>query len=123
MKELHEAIEYLIPGAQWSRIGIKNSKKNIADQINWLDLKNQEKPTEQEILNAIEEVKKQKPLKELRHTRNILLQRSDWIVARSTEKGEPVPQEWKDYRQALRDLPEKLPRDEQNNIIYPKIPD
>lgn len=123
MEELHEAIEYLIPDAQWSIISTKNSSKNIADQIDWVDLRNREKPTEQEILNAIEEVKKQKPLKELRHTRNILLQRSDWIVARSIEKDEPVPQEWKDYRQALRDLPEKLPRDEQNNIIYPKIPD
>jgi hypothetical protein len=59
----------------------------------------------------------------MRKIRNILLQKSDWIVARSTEMGETVPQEWKDYRQALRDLPEKLLRDEQNNIIYPKIPD
>lgn len=29
---------------------------------------------------------------------------SDWVVTRSVERGEPVPPEWQDYRQALRDV-------------------
>ena len=37
--------------------------------------------------------------------RNSLLDASDWIVQRSSEKGEVVPDEWQTYRQALRDLP------------------
>ena len=37
--------------------------------------------------------------------RNSLLDASDWIVQRSSEKGEAVPDEWQTYRQALRDLP------------------
>ena len=40
-----------------------------------------------------------------RGRRNGLLDASDWIVQRSTEKGEAVPDEWQTYRQALRDLP------------------
>ena len=31
----------------------------------------------------------------------------DWVVARATELGEPVPAPWAAYRQALRDLPEQ----------------
>jgi|13_taG_2_1085334.scaffolds.fasta_scaffold02133_2 hypothetical protein len=123
MEELHEAIEYLIPGAKWYRLMPNKSNKKIIDQINWTDLKGREKPTERQLFDAIEKIKKEKPIKEMRKIRNILLKKSDWIVVKSTEMGEPVPQEWKDYRQALRDLPEKLLRDEQNNIIYPKIPD
>ena len=32
---------------------------------------------------------------------------SDWRVTRAAELGEPVPQDWLDYRQALRDIPEQ----------------
>lgn len=35
--------------------------------------------------------------------KNSLLAQSDWIVTVSLEAGTPVPKEWQDYRQALRD--------------------
>lgn len=41
----------------------------------------------------------------LREERNQLLAETDWIVAKSLELGEAVPDEWKQYRQALRDIP------------------
>ena len=41
----------------------------------------------------------------LRAERDAKLAASDWIVVKSYEAGEPVPQFWVDYRQALRDLP------------------
>lgn len=41
----------------------------------------------------------------LRTARDGLLKASDVVVLRSVETGEPVPDEWKAYRQALRDLP------------------
>lgn len=41
----------------------------------------------------------------IRAHRDELLSVSDWIVAKSYERGEPVPQGWVDYRQALRDVP------------------
>lgn len=40
----------------------------------------------------------------VRAERDRRLAACDWIVARSAERGEPIPQAWKDYRQALRDI-------------------
>ena len=40
-----------------------------------------------------------------RRRRNAILDSTDWIVQKSTEKGQAVPDEWQTYRQALRDLP------------------
>jgi hypothetical protein len=36
--------------------------------------------------------------------RNALLSATDWVTARAYEKGEPVPQNYAVYRQALRDI-------------------
>ena len=44
------------------------------------------------------------PLEELRFERNFLLTETDWVVAKSTETGTPISDEWKRYRQALRDI-------------------
>ncbi len=41
---------------------------------------------------------------QVRNARDQLLLESDWIVARSYERGEPVPANWVSYRQALRDI-------------------
>ena len=40
----------------------------------------------------------------IRAYRNNLLKDGDWIVTYHTEKGTSIPQEWLDYRQALRDV-------------------
>lgn len=42
---------------------------------------------------------------EARAERARRLASTDWIVTRSAERGEPVPQPWRAYRQALRDIP------------------
>lgn len=42
-----------------------------------------------------------------REERDQKLSSSDWLVLRSQETGEPVPTQWREYRQALRDLPEQ----------------
>jgi hypothetical protein len=41
----------------------------------------------------------------VRAQRDAILSQTDWIVTKSLEAGQPVPQEWADYRQALRDIP------------------
>lgn len=41
----------------------------------------------------------------IRSERSTLLQESDWVVSFAYERGEPVAQEWIDYRQQLRDIP------------------
>jgi hypothetical protein len=59
-----------------------------------------------------------------RTERNRRLAETDWVVARAYERGEPVPEAWAAYRQALRDLPERL-TDEQvlsGEIPWPEPP-
>lgn len=42
---------------------------------------------------------------DLRAERSQRLAACDWVVARATELGEPVPTQWAEYRAALRDMP------------------
>lgn len=43
----------------------------------------------------------------VRAERDALLNETDYIVIRCAEAGEPVPEAWKAYRQAMRDVPEQ----------------
>jgi hypothetical protein len=66
----------------------------------------------------------QEAWKAFRAERDRRLAETDWIVVRAYERGEPVPEAWAAYRQALRDLPEQL-TDEQvltGNIPWPEPP-
>jgi len=59
-----------------------------------------------------------------RAERDRRLAETDWTAVRAYERGEPVPEAWVAYRQALRDLPEQL-TDEQvlaGNIPWPEPP-
>jgi len=42
-----------------------------------------------------------------RQQRNRLLAESDWVVVRACEINAPIPENWKTYRKALRDLPKQ----------------
>lgn len=44
----------------------------------------------------------------VRAERDRRLAACDWIVARASERGEPVPLDWTVYRQALRDITQQL---------------
>lgn len=57
----------------------------------------------------------------VRLRRDYLLSQSDWIVAKNTEAGTPVPENWKTYRQALRDVTSQsgFPRD----VVWPQKPE
>ena len=52
----------------------------------------------------VEKLKVELPLREVRIERNHRLTDTDWVVARATETSTPVPYEWRQYRQALRDI-------------------
>lgn len=43
-----------------------------------------------------------------RAQRDARLSACDWVVIRTQELGQPVQQEWSEYRQALRDIPEQV---------------
>ena len=63
----------------------------------------------------------------LRNLRNELLSESDWIVTKSLEAGVAVPDEWKTYRQELRDITKKFKsideKDDKGNATGFKFPD
>ena len=92
------ALEALKPNSEWAVTGDQYSR------LTWLD-KNQTKPTEDEINTKIDELKSAEPFKLLRIERDKRLTACDWVVAKYTEHGKMVPEDWKIYRQALRDLP------------------
>lgn len=41
---------------------------------------------------------------EIRDTRDKKLEQTDWVAVKAFEEGISISQEWKDYRQALRDI-------------------
>ena len=92
------ALEALRPKAQWTLAG--DSYVNLQ----WLD-KTQTKPTEEELNNKIAELQAKEPHRLLRIERDRRLTECDWVVTKHTEHGKMVPEKWKIYRQALRDLP------------------
>ena len=95
---ISEALTILRPDSSWNLNGSEYS------DLEWLD-SGAIKPTETEINNKISELDAAEPMRLLREERNQLLSETDWVVARSTETGVAIPNDWKTYRQALRDLP------------------
>ena len=77
-------------------------------------LQDSDAPTEEEVNAKIEELKQEEPFKLLREERDKRLTACDWVVAKHTEHGKMVPEDWKIYRQALRDLPSISYRPELN---------
>tara|TARA_S200000501_G_scaffold305344_1_gene293682 strand:- start:101 stop:382 length:282 start_codon:yes stop_codon:yes gene_type:complete len=56
---------------------------------------------------------------EVRAKRNSKLQETDWVVTKASETGVAVSDDWKTYRQALRDVPTQSDPD---NITWPTKP-
>ena len=95
---ISDVITILRPDSSWNLTGTEYSG------LEWLD-SSTTKPTETEINNKISELDSAEAMRLLREERNQLLSETDWVVARSTETGVAIPNDWKVYRQALRDLP------------------
>ena len=55
----------------------------------------------------------------VRAERNSKLQETDWVVSKASETGVAVSDDWKTYRQALRDVPTQSDPD---NITWPTKP-
>ena len=93
-----EALTSLKPKAQWNLIGFDYSG------LEWLD-KTQTKPTEEEINVKIAELEAEEPFKLLRIERNRRLAETDWTQLKDIDLDLIRERNWKNYRQALRDLP------------------
>ena len=108
-----DALQSLRPGAEWVLRG---------NELEWLD-SIQTEPTEAEIQAKIAELTAAEPLRQLRQQRNQLLQQTDWMANSDVTMSE----EWRVYRQALRDLPNtQTPSLDENgqltNITWPEKP-
>lgn len=58
--------------------------------------------------------------KNIRRMRDTRLAACDWVTARAMEVGEPVPDQWREYRQALRDITEQA---DPSCVVWPVAPE
>jgi hypothetical protein len=79
-----------------------------------------EKPPKEEFEAKLQELIDAQPWKELRAERNKRLTECDWVTLRSVATDTPIPDEWKVYMQALRDLPANTADPE--NPTWPEPP-
>ena len=89
-----DALSRLRPGAEWIVRG------DVYSGIEWLD-SSQTKPTETEINNKISELNSAEAMRLLRLERNARIAETDWRASSDLT----ISDDWKNYRQALRDLP------------------
>ena len=111
MTDKAQALQSLAPGAEWVLRG---------DELEWLST-DIPQPTDAEIEAEVARLIAEQPAKEARAKRNRLLTESDWVTIRATDTGDPVPTEWVDYRQALRDITEQMGFPEE--IEWPQEPE
>tara|TARA_R100001126_G_C4854981_1_gene164100 strand:- start:370 stop:747 length:378 start_codon:yes stop_codon:yes gene_type:complete len=100
----------LDPDLQWSY----NSITNDYDSLNW-ESSVITKPTKTEIETKLAELNLENKKNVIRNKRNELLAETDWMANSDVTMSE----EWKTYRQALRDLPSTTDPD---NPVYPTPP-
>jgi len=74
------------------------------DEINFFG-SDIEKPPKEEFEAKLQELIDAQPWNDLREERNRRLSQCDWVGIRAFTTNTPVPEEWKTYMQALRDLP------------------
>ena len=91
---ISDAIHSLRPVATWNLTGSEYSG------LEWLD-SSQTKPTETEINNKISELDAAEAMRLLRLERNSRIAETDWRASSDLT----LSNDWKTYRQALRDLP------------------
>ena len=92
--DISTALALLRPNSEWVLDGEDYSG------LNWLD-SGTTKPTETEINNKITELDNLEVMKLLREERDRLLFETDWRASSDLTLSDA----WKNYRQALRDLP------------------
>ena len=94
------AIDSLAPNSDYVIFGDEYSG------IEWRDTVNT-KPTEEEVNKKIADLQAEEPLKQLRAERNLRLAQTDWTQLKDIDLDIIRERNWKNYRQALRDLPSK----------------
>ena len=116
------AIDSLAPNSDYVIFGDEYSG------IEWRDTVNT-KPTEEQVNAKIAEIKAAEPMGLLRDERNYRLAQTDWTQLKDIDLDIIRERNWKNYRQALRDLPSKsTPKLDSNgnldmsSVIWPDKP-
>ena len=82
----------------------------------------EEKPTDEEIDAKVTELRAAEPMRLLRQERNRKLSETDWMA----NSDVTMTNDWKTYRQALRDLPStaspKIENGQLTNVTWPTKP-
>ena len=97
--DITAALLVLRPNSSFSVIG------NDYSGIKWHS--GDEIPTEEEVNNKITELQAVEPFRLLREERNRLIAETDWTQLKDVDLDIIRERNWKNYRQALRDLPSK----------------
>ena len=92
-----QAIKELAPGCRWYMEGYQYEGIVWDDDL-------AKKPTKEAVIARANEILAEVPWRKLRRERDARMREVDWVTLRSVRTGEPVPQEWLDYMQALADI-------------------
>ena len=95
------ALTILRPDSRWS------IESDDVSKLVWEDTP-ESKPTDEEITAKAQELLAAAPLRRLRQLRDERMREVDWVTLRSARTGEPIPQEWLDYMQALADITDQV---------------
>ena len=97
--DITSVILALTPNAIFSVIG------DTYEGINWDETNSQTKPTKEEVTAKLNELNNAEPMNLLREERNKLIVQTDWTQLKDISLDSIREKNWKEYRQALRDLP------------------
>lgn len=111
----YKALEELVDNFPPPKMGYGPVWEHITFPEGW------EKPPKEVFEAKLQELIDAQPWKELREERNKRLTQCDWVTLRSVATDTPIPEEWKAYMQALRDLPANTTDPE--NPIWPTPPE
>jgi len=114
MVDLIQTLMALYPDKAWTVDG------DSYDGIGWGDMEESERPTEEFLELKRQELIDAQKWRKLREERNKRLSQCDWVTLKAYSTGVPVPEEWKTYMQALRDLPAKT--EDPSNPVWPQEP-
>ena len=95
--DLHYVVPLVRPNSLYTFMG------DAYEDLQWLDPV-QTKPTLEELQQKLNEISSIEPMRLLRIERNKRLADVDWITIKYYSQGLSVPDAWKNYTQALRDI-------------------
>lgn len=95
------ALSVLCPNNRWS-IGADD-----LSTLEWGDAA-ELRPTDAVITAKAQELLAAAPLRRLRQLRDERMREVDWVTLRAARTGEPIPQDWQDYMQALADITDQV---------------